>query len=251
MSSRTGKKTSKAEEAGWVSTLIWAGLIALVIRSFFFQPFNIPSGSMKPTLLIGDYLFVTKYSYGFSRHSLPFSPPLGDGRVLARAPERGDVVVFKLPSDGQTDYIKRLIGLPGDRISVRNGVLFINEQQIKREQVADFIDHDAAGREKHIRQFRETLPNGVSYLTLDEIDGSIADNAGEYLVPAGHYFMMGDNRDNSTDSRFMRHVGYVPEDNLVGPARILFYSFDDLTAWWQIWRWPQAMRYARFFKIIN
>jgi len=251
VSSRTGKKISKAEEAGWVSTLIWAGLIALVIRSFFFQPFNIPSGSMKPTLLIGDYLFVTKYSYGFSRHSLPFSPPLGDGRVLARAPERGDVVVFKLPSDGQTDYIKRLIGLPGDRISVRNGVLFINEQQIKREQVADFIDHDAAGREKHIRQFRETLPNGVSYLTLDEIDGSIADNAGEYLVPAGHYFMMGDNRDNSTDSRFMRHVGYVPEDNLVGPARILFYSFDDLTAWWQIWRWPQAMRYARFFKIIN
>lgn len=251
MTSKLGKKSAKSGEAGWISTLIWAGLIALVIRSLFIQPFNIPSGSMKPTLLIGDYLFVTKFSYGFSRHSFPFSPPFGSGRVFNSVPERGDVVVFKLPSDGTTDYIKRLIGFPGDRIRVQDGVLFINDQLVEREQVDDFIDYDAAGREKRIRQFRETLPNGVSYYTLDEIDGSIADNAGEYIVPAGHYFMMGDNRDNSTDSRFLRHVGYVPEDNLVGPARLLFYSFDDKTAWWQVWRWPSAMRYSRFLQIIN
>lgn len=245
------KKSKTAESSGWVSTLLWAALIALIIRSFLVQPFNIPSGSMKPTLLIGDYLFVTKFSYGFSRHSLPFSPPLWSGRILGQMPERGDVVVFKLPRDNSTDYIKRLIGFPGDRISVQNGAVFINGDAVKRELVDSFIDYDAAGREKTIRQYRETLPNGVNYLTLDEIDGSMADNVGEYIVPEGHYFMMGDNRDNSTDSRFLRHVGYVPEENLVGPAKILFYSFDDHTAWWQIWRWPVAIRYSRLLRIIE
>ncbi len=241
----------KSELREWVWTLIWASIFALIIRSLLFQPFNIPSGSMKPTLLVGDYLFVSKYSYGYSRHSLPFSVNLWSGRIGASAPARGDVVVFKLPTDNRTDYIKRVIGLPGDVIHVENGVLFINNEAVKREALEPFLDHDAAGRDKPIRRYRETLPNGVSYETLDEKNGGMADNVGPYRVPEGHYFMMGDNRDNSTDSRFLRHVGYVPEDNLVGPARILFFSFDDRVPWWAVWRWPFATRYERLLNTID
>ena len=232
-------------------TILWAGVLVLIIRSFIFQPYNIPSGSMKPTLLIGDYLIVTKFSYGFSKHSMPFSPPLLSGRILASQPERGDVIVFKLPRDNSTDYIKRLIGMPGDRIMVREGILYINGTAVKREPVAPFIDHDKAGRERSINQYRETLPNGVTYLVLDEDEQSIADNTIEFLVPEGHYFMMGDNRDNSTDSRFLSFVGYVPYENLVGPAQFLFYSFDDRSKWWRVWEWPFAIRYSRLFNMIN
>ena len=245
------KKVSKGEQDSWFSTLIWAGVIALIIRSFLFQPFNIPSGSMKPTLLIGDYLFVSKFSYGFSKHSFPFSPPVWSGRIMGSEPERGDVIVFKLPRDYRTDYVKRLIGLPGDRIQVTGGQLYINSEPVKRELLSEFLDHDKSGKTKPIRQYRETLPNGVSYLSLDEVDGSVGDNTPEYLVPVGHYFMMGDNRDNSTDSRFMRHVGYVPYENLVGPAQVLFYSFDDRTSWWQIWKWPSSIRFSRLFSAIE
>jgi signal peptidase I len=245
------KKVSKGEKDSWFSTLIWAGVIALIIRSFLFQPFNIPSGSMKPTLLIGDYLFVSKFSYGFSKHSFPFSPPVWSGRIMGSEPERGDVIVFKLPRDNRTDYVKRLIGLPGDRIQVTGGQLYINSEPVKRELLSEFLDHDKSGKTKPIRQYRETLPNGVSYLSLDEVDGSVGDNTPEYLVPVGHYFMMGDNRDNSTDSRFMRHVGYVPYENLVGPAQVLFYSFDDRTSWWQIWKWPSSIRFSRLFSAIE
>lgn len=245
------KKASKEETGDWFRTLIWAGVIALIIRSLLFQPFNIPSGSMKPTLLVGDYLFVSKFTYGFSKHSFPFSPPLGSGRVMGREPERGDVIVFKLPRDNRTDYVKRLIGLPGDRIQVTNGQLYINGEAVKRELLNEFIDHDAAGNLKSIRQYRETLPNGISYLSLDEQLDSVADDTPEYLVPAGHYFMMGDNRDNSTDSRFMRHVGYVPYENLVGPAQVLFFSFDDRTSWWEIWKWPMSIRFSRLFSAIE
>jgi len=241
----------KSELREWVITLVWASVIAVIIRSFLFQPFNIPSGSMKPTLLVGDYLFVSKYSYGYSRHSLPFSPDLGAGRVWESPPQRGDVVVFKLPGDNRTDYIKRLIGLPGDEIMVIDGLLHINGVAVEREVLEPFIDHDAAGRDKPIRRYRETLPNGVSYETLDETDEGLADNVGPYRVPEGHYFMMGDNRDNSTDSRFMRHVGYVPKDNLVGPARVLFFSIDDRVPWWSVWRWPAAIRYSRLLKTVD
>jgi signal peptidase I len=204
-------------------------LSPLLIRTFLFQPFNIPAGSMKPTLLVGDYIFVSKYSYGYNRYSFPFSPPLAliSGRVFASEPERGDVVVFRLPKDPSIDYVKRVIGMPGDRIQMVNGVLHINGMPVKREQIGDFVETDDNGREVHIKQWRETLPNGVSHPTLDMIENGFYDNTKEYRVPAGHYFMMGDNRDNSSDSRVENAVGYVPAENLVGRVQIMFWSVDE------------------------
>jgi signal peptidase I len=204
-------------------------LSPLLIRTFLFQPFNIPAGSMKPTLFVGDYIFVSKFSYGYNRYSFPFSPPLAlvSGRIFASEPERGDVVVFRLPKDPSIDYVKRVIGLPGDRIQMINGVLHINGTPVKREQIGDFVETDDNGREVHIKQWRETLPNGVSHPTLDMIENGFYDNTKEYRVPAGHYFMMGDNRDNSSDSRVENQVGYVPVENLIGRGQILFWSVDE------------------------
>ena len=234
-----------------VKTFIWAAIIAVLIRSLLFQPFNIPSSSMKPTLLIGDFLFVTKFSYGYSRHSFPFSPNLFSGRVVADVPERGDVVVFKLPVDNRTDFIKRVIGLPGDTVQMRDGALWINGSPVAREEVAEFVDYDPGLGDRAIRQYRETLPNGVTYYTLDQIVDGPADDTGIFTVPTGHYFMMGDNRDNSSDSRFSSYVGYVPHENLVGPARVLFFSFDDRYSMLQFWRWPVAIRYSRLLDAVN
>ncbi len=234
-----------------VKTLAWALVIALIIRSFFFQPFNIPSSSMKPSLLIGDFLFVSKFSYGYSRHSFPFSLPIMNGRIFGGEPERGDVVVFKLPADNRTDFIKRVIGLPGDTIQMRNGTVILNDQALRREAVESFSETRRDGSVREIRRYREFLPNGRSYFTLDEVDNGPADNTGVYRVPEGHYFMMGDNRDNSADSRVTRYVGYVPHENLVGPAQILFFSFDDLTPIWKIWQWPVAIRYSRLFNWVE
>jgi len=225
-------------------------LIALVIRTLLFQPFNIPSGSMKATLLIGDYLFVSKYSYGYSHYSLPLSPPLFPGRIFGSMPERGDVVVFRLPKDDSTDYIKRVIGLPGDRIKMIDGMLYINGTVVKRERVSDFIDDENGGSER-VRRWRETLPNGVTYQTLDLQDNGFLDNTQEYVVPAGHYFMMGDNRDNSTDSRVLSAVGYVPFENLVGKAQIIFFSIGDGEPAWHIWSWPWSVRWSRLFTIVR
>ncbi|MBV1886124.1 MAG: signal peptidase I [Parvibaculaceae bacterium] len=231
-----------------IRTVGVALLIALVIRAFFFQPFNIPSGSMKPTLLIGDYLFVSKFSYGYSKHSLPFSPDLFSGRILASDPDRGDVVVFKTPQDNRTDFIKRLVGLPGDRVQVLNSVLHINGIPVKRERIEDFIERFPNGNVRRIPQYRETMPNGVSYNTLD--DGlTRVDNTQEFRVPINHYFMMGDNRDHSNDSRL--DVGYVPFENFVGRADVIFFSTDGSAALWEIWNWPTATRWGRIFDLID
>jgi signal peptidase I len=234
-----------------VRVVIHALILALLVRIFLFQPFNIPSGSMIPTLLVGDYLFVSKYSYGYSRYSFPFGPNLFSGRIWAKEPERGDVVVFKLPRDNETDYIKRVIGLPGDEIQMIHGVLHINGKAVKKERVDDFVARDASGRERHMARYMETLPNGVTYPVLDLVNEGIGDNTDVYKVPEGHFFMMGDNRDNSTDSRFLSEVGYVPFKNLVGHAQIIFFSIDEDAAFWQIWKWPTDVRWSRLFQVVH
>jgi signal peptidase I len=235
-----------------IKVILQALLIAVVVRTLFFQPFNIPSGSLIPTLLIGDYLFVSKYSYGYSKHSVPFSPPLFSGRVWASEPKRGDIAVFKLPKDNSTDYIKRVIGLPGDRIQVTRGILHINGQPVQRERVGEFETVNAFGRPKSVPLYRETLPGGVSH-TLIELDGDNGtwDNTEIYTVPPGHYFMMGDNRDNSTDSRDLSGVGFVPFENFVGRAEIIFFSVDEDASLWKIWEWPWTVRWDRLFQPIR
>jgi signal peptidase I len=248
-------ETVRKEEGGlWetVKVVVQALLIALVVRTLLFQPFNIPSGSLVPTLLVGDYLFVSKYSYGYSKHSMPFSPPVFSGRIWASEPKRGDIAVFKLPKDNSTDYIKRVVGLPGDKIQVINGVLHINGEAAKRERVEDYETFDTFGRVRKVPQYRETLPGGVSHLIV-EIEGDRAywDNTNVYTVPAGHYFMMGDNRDNSTDSRDEASVGPVPFENFVGRAEIIFFSIDESSAVWKIWEWPTAIRWGRMFQPIR
>jgi signal peptidase I len=246
---------AKKEEGGFLETvkvIIQALLIALVVRTLFFQPFNIPSGSLIPTLLIGDYLFVSKYSYGYSKHSIPFSPPIFSGRIWASEPKRGDIAVFKLPKDNSTDYIKRVIGLPGDRIQVIEGVLHINGTPVKRERVEDYVTQDAFGRPQKVPQYRETLPNGVSHLIIErEGDRGFWDNTALYTVPPGHFMMMGDNRDNSTDSRDEASVGMVPFENFVGRAEIIFFSIDEGASAWQIWEWPWTVRWGRLFNSIR
>jgi signal peptidase I len=232
-----------------VSVIFQALILALVIRTFLFQPFSIPSGSMRPTLLEGDYLFVSKWSYGYSKHSLPFSPDLFSGRILGSQPERGDVAVFKFPPDPSLDYIKRVIGLPGDTVQMREGQLFINGQAVPREKVGEINNPDITEMARPVEVWRETLPNGVSYDTLDLTPNGAGDNTREFVVPEGHYFMMGDNRDNSTDSRFS--VGYVPEDHLVGRANIIFFSIGGGASPLEVWRWPGNLRPSRLLNMVR
>jgi len=250
MSVTSGAKRKEGGIAETGRVIFHALIIALVIRTFLFQPFNIPSGSMKETLLVGDYLFVSKYSYGYSHYSLPFSPPLFSGRIWASPPDRGDVVVFRLPKDDSTDYIKRVIGLPGDRIQMIDGVLNINGVPVQRERISDFIETEEGSRAQRVKRWRETLPNGVSYTTLDLVDNGFYDNTPVYQVPAGHYFMMGDNRDNSTDSRVLSAVGYVPVENLVGRDEVIFFSVDKDAAAWEFWKWPWTVRWERLLKLL-
>jgi signal peptidase I len=250
MSVTSGAKRKEGGIAETVRVIFHALIIALIIRTFLFQPFNIPSGSMKETLLVGDYLFVSKYTYGYSRYSIPFSPPLFSGRIWSGNPERGDIVVFRLPRDDTTDYIKRVIGLPGDKIQMIDGVLHINGEPVKRERIEDFVENEE-GRTTRVKRWRETLPNGVTYTTLDLIDNGFYDNTPVYEVPAGSYFMMGDNRDNSTDSRVLSQVGYVPLQNIVGKAQIIFFSIHEGERAWELWRWPWSVRWNRLFSIVR
>ncbi|NPU13751.1 MULTISPECIES: signal peptidase I [Bradyrhizobium] len=253
MSVTSGTKT----ESGLgetVRVVVHALLIALVIRTFLFQPFNIPSGSMKATLLVGDYLFVSKYSYGYSHFSIPQSPNIFSGRIFGSEPKRGDIVVFRLPKDTEIDYIKRVIGLPGDRIQMRDGLLYINDVPVQRERLKDFVGEDPCGTADSIarvKAWKETLPNGVSYETLDCFDHGPYDNTDVYTVPPGNFFMMGDNRDNSTDSRVPLAVGYVPFENIIGRAQMIFFSIREGEHAWAFWRWPMSIRWERLFKIVR
>lgn len=227
-------------------TIIYAVIAALIVRTVAYEPFNIPSGSMIPTLLVGDYLFVSKFSYGYTHFSLPWSPRLFSGRLFGKMPERGDVAVFKLPTDNETDYIKRIIGLPGDRIQVRNSMLYLNGELVPREQIEDFVYTDAAGQEQRVPQYVETLPNGKRYPTLDRSPNGLLDNTPVFVVPEGHYFGMGDNRDSSLDSR-TQQVGYIPEENLIGRAETIFFSSNGTAHFWEVWKWGSAIRGSRMF----
>jgi signal peptidase I len=264
-------KDQHAEKSGAVSesieiakTIIYALLIALVLRILLFQPFTIPSASMEPNLYQGDYIIVSKYSYGYSRHSIPFSPKLFSGRILFHAPQRGDIIVFKLPRDGHTDYIKRLIGLPGDRIQVRRGLVYINGTPVDRQPAAPGVEDMGYGELKPVARYAETLPDARHFLTNSYGNDGQADNTGVYVVPPHCYFMMGDNRDNSADSRFDpaippdfsgatcpwdssldqyvngEGVGFVPEENLVGRARLF-----------KPWTWFTDLRLDRFLKVLK
>ena len=256
MSVTSGTKRKEGGFGETIRVIVHALIIALVIRTFLFQPFNIPSGSMKNTLLVGDYLFVSKYSYGYSKFSFPLSLPLFSGRIPGSwLPQRGDVVVFRLPRDTSVDYIKRVIGLPGDKILVSNGEVFINGAAVKRERAADWYDEDHGAT---VKRWRETLPNGVTYNTLDLTDRGQLDNwppdGRPYTVPAGEYFMMGDNRDNSTDSRVppeLGGVGPVPFENIVGKAQIIFFSVAEGESAWQFWRWPWSVRWSRLLTLVR
>ena len=258
-------------DGGWGETakiIVHALLIAFVVRVFFYQPFNIPSGSMKSNLLVGDFLFVSKLSYGYSTYtfpqtldipfvkvSIPLRPQkLFSGRIFASEPKRGDVAVFKLPKDNSTDFIKRVIGMPGDTIEMRGGVLFLNGQEIPKTPIADFVAIEEDGQVHTSPRFEETLPNGVKYTVLDTIQNGQGDDKGPYKVPAGHYFMMGDNRDNSTDSRFAQ-VGFVPFENFVGRADLIFFSaaIDEPGNCrpFAPWTWPGCVRFRRVISLVR
>lgn len=234
-----------------IKVVIHALILALIVRTLFFQPFNIPSGSMKSTLLIGDYLFVSKFSYGYSQYSIPFSPSLFSGRIWGAEPERGDVAVFRLPRDPSIDYIKRVIGLPGDEIQMIDGILHINGAAVPHERVDDYLMTNRNGRQIRAPRYRETLPNGVSYFTLDLVENGFSDNTGVFKVPEGHYFMMGDNRDNSSDSRVQSGVGFVPLENFVGRADLIFFSLDEQASAWRVWEWPSTVRWGRLFSSVD
>jgi len=235
-------------------TIFWALLIALVLRVVFFQPFTIPSASMEPNLYEGDYIIVSKFSYGYSKHSIPFSPPVFSGRVLEKKANRGDIVVFKLPSDNRTDYVKRVIGVAGDRIQMKAGLLYVNDKLVARQPLSPVREDVGGGYVRDVARFEETLATGKHFTTQDfGTDGEL-DNTDVFIVPEGHYFMMGDNRDNSSDSRVnpaIGGVGYVPAENLVGKAQIILLSWKPEASIFKPWTWVLDARPSRFFKVLK
>ena len=248
------KKNKNSNESSFfefIKTIFYAVIIAIIFRSLLFEPYNIPSGSMLPNLLIGDYLFVSKFSYGYSRFSFPFgSVPLPADRVFGSEPERGDVVVFKLPSNTSINYIKRVIGLPGDKLQMKSGKLFLNGQLVNQYNDGQFKHVYNNQYEQLLDKYKEKLDNGRSYSILNINDFQPLDNTKEFIVPDSHYFMMGDNRDNSLDSR-ANGGWFVPFENLVGKGNFIFFSITGDTRFWQFWRWPFNVRYNRIFKKIK
>ncbi len=238
-----------------IRTVGSALVLVLIIHTVLVKPFSIPSPSMNPTLEIGDYIAVSKFTYGYSRYSIPLSPNLFSGRIFGSSPDRGDVAVFRPPHNTSEDWIKRVIGLPGDRIRMVEGVLHINDKPVMLEKIGEYHWFDQYNKAYDSELYMETLPNGVKHKIAKSVpfgQGSL-DNTREFVVPEGHFFMMGDNRDHSEDSRSSK-VGYIPYENLVGRAEIVFFSTDLPTqngAWWMVWRWPTATRYSRIFTIIR
>ncbi len=245
------KEEEKKETFGeTVKTVVYAVLIAIVIRSLLFEPFRIPSGSMYPTLEVGDYLFVSKYTYGYSKHSFPASLAPIKGRIWASEPNRGDIVVFKFPVDNKTDFIKRVIGLPGDTVEVREGILYINDKPVERKEIGEYKIDEFMVRPEIYTEYEETLPNGVKHRILEISDHERqVDNTTKVTIPEDHYFVMGDNRDRSDDSRLS--VGFVPKENLVGKARFLFFSHNDKGAWYKPWTWPKMIRWSKIFNSLH
>ena len=231
-----------------IKTLIYALIIAILLRSLLYQPFYIPSSSMEPTLLVGDRLFVSKFAYGYSKHSFPFSPPIFNKRLFYKDPKRGDLVVFKTPSDNRTDYIKRLIGLPGDRIQFINGEIFLNKEKIQRKKIKIKLKIRCGKINFPFDSYEETLPNGPSYMAVYSSRGTLK-NSDEYIVPEDHFFLLGDNRDCSKDSRFLSEVGYVKKQNLVGKAQLIFFSNDTQKgSVLKLWNLRESFRINRTFK---
>ena len=242
------KKTETFKDT--IKTIVYAVLIAVLIRSFLFEPFRIPSGSMYPTLEVGDYLFVSKYTYGYSRHSFPASLIPFKGRIWESLPERGDIVVFKFPGDNKTDFIKRVIGLPGDKVQVRRGRLYINDKEVERKEIGDYKISEFVIRPELYTEYEETLPGGVTHHILEVSDHEPqVDNTTKVTVPEGHVFVMGDNRDRSDDSRVS--VGFVPMENLIGKARFLFFSHNDKGSWYKPWTWPETIRWSKIFNTLQ
>ena len=261
MVAKTEAKSSTTEDI-WeiLKVVVQALAIAFVVRVFLFQPFTIPSGSMEGTLLVGDYVFVSKYSYGYSKYSFAIPTLLWNeivpvdfaGRIWPGEPARGDVIVFRKPTEPDIDYIKRLVGLPGDEVQVQDGVLYVNGKAVQRERVPDLVEYDFDGNPHNVVQFQETMPGGVKYRVLRRRPENELNNTGVFKVPAGHYFMMGDNRDNSSDSRDPNGgVGFVPFDNLIGKAQIVFFSCNAHCVPYEPWTWPTGVRWSRLFGLIH
>jgi len=244
------RRKSQEKPADILRTVLWAVLLALLFRSFVYQPFSIPSGSMVPTLLVGDYVFVAKFAYGFNRFSLPFWAPPIEGRLFGRLPTRGDVAVFRLPADPDQDYIKRIVGLPGDQVQMIGGVLNINGEPVRREPMADLVVDDGETK-LAFRRFIETLPNGVAHEIMQEKDDGPLDDTSIYVVPEGCVFAMGDNREHSQDSRMLTKVGYIPLENIVGRADLRFLSIVPHEAWWKVWEWPARIRWSRVMRMVR
>jgi len=251
MSSQTKSKEKEkpSELRETIVVIVQALIIALVFRSFIYQPFSIPTASLQPNMMIGDYFISSKFTWGYGRYSFPFGVVPINGRIFGREPNRGDIAVFRNAPTGE-DYVKRIIGTPGDRIQMQNGRLFINGEMLEREMVGRATDTDSFGNTLPVTQYMETLPSGVSYMINEISDSGSLDNTIEYVVPAGHYFMMGDNRDRSQDSRILSAVGYVPFGNLIGKAEARFFSMAENVPPWQVWQWPAKLRLDRMFQSV-